>query len=73
MDLLPTVSYTMLHQATDGFSPNNLIGSGSFGSVYKGVLDQEERFVAIKVLNLQMKEASKSFMAECNVFRNVRH
>ncbi|KAL4597955.1 hypothetical protein ACB092_11G025700 [Castanea dentata] len=73
MDLLPTVSYKMLHQATNGFSPNNLIGSGSFGSVYKGVLDQKERLIAVKVLNLQNKDASKSFMAECNVLRNVRH
>ncbi|KAL4597962.1 hypothetical protein ACB092_11G026300 [Castanea dentata] len=73
MELLPTISYKMLHQATNGFSPNNLIGSGSFGSVYKGVLDQEERLVAVKVLNLQNKDASKSFMAECSVLRNVRH
>ena len=63
----------MLHQATNGFSLNNLIGSGSFGSVYKGVLEQHERLVAIKVLNLQTKGAPKSFMAECNVLRNVRH
>ncbi|XP_030961906.1 receptor kinase-like protein Xa21 isoform X4 [Quercus lobata] len=73
MDLLPTASYKMLHQATNGFSPDNLIGSGSFGSVYKGVLDQEERLVAIKVLNLQNKDALKSFMAECKVLRNIRH
>ncbi|KAK4594902.1 hypothetical protein RGQ29_018581 [Quercus rubra] len=73
MDLLPTVSYKMLHQATNGFSLNNLIGSGSFGVVYKGVLEQDERLVAVKVLNLQNKYASKSFMAECNVLRNVRH
>ena len=73
MELLPTISYKMLHQATNGFSPSNLIGSGSFGSVYKGVLDQEERLVAVKVLNLQNKDASKSFMAECNILRNVRH
>ena len=73
IDLLPTISYKMLHQATNGFSLNNLIGSGSFGSVYKGVLEQHERLVAVKVLNLQTKGAPKSFMAECNVLRNVRH
>uniref|UniRef100_A0A7N2R9W5 non-specific serine/threonine protein kinase n=2 Tax=Quercus lobata TaxID=97700 RepID=A0A7N2R9W5_QUELO len=72
-DLLPNVSYKELYQATNGFSPNNLIGSGSFGSVYKGALDPEERIVAIKVLNLQNKGASKSFMAECNALRNIRH
>ena len=63
----------MLYQATNGFSPSNLVGTGSFGSVYKGVLHPEERLVAIKVLNLQRKGASKSFMAKCNVLRNIRH
>ena len=71
--LLPKVSYKELYQATCGFSPSNLIGYGSFGVVYKGALDQEERLVAIKVLNLQHKRASKSFMAECNALRNIRH
>ena len=61
------------YQATSRFSPSNLIGYGSFGTVYKGALGQEERLVAIKVLNLQHKRASKSFMAECNALRNIRH
>ncbi|WCJ40512.1 Receptor kinase-like protein Xa21 [Euphorbia peplus] len=67
------VAYRDLHQATDGFSSGNLIGSGSFGSVYKGSLDQVQRPVAIKVLKLEIKGASKSFLAECKVLRNVRH
>ncbi|KAM3697870.1 hypothetical protein ACB098_06G145900 [Castanea mollissima] len=73
MDLLPNVSYKELYQATSGFSPSNLIGSGSFGSVYKGLIHSEERSIAVKVLNLQQKGASKSFMVECNVLRNIRH
>ncbi|KAJ7961769.1 putative Receptor-kinase [Quillaja saponaria] len=73
IEKLPKVSYGRLHQATDGFSPNNLVGSGSFGSVYKGSLAQEEKEVAVKVLNLQMKGAYKSFIAECNALRNIRH
>jgi Leucine-rich repeat (LRR) protein len=72
-NFLLNVSYKELHQTTDGFSPNNLIGSGSFGSVYKGILDQEKRMVAVKVLNLQQKGANKSFMTECNALRNIRH
>ncbi|XP_024020483.1 probable LRR receptor-like serine/threonine-protein kinase At3g47570 [Morus notabilis] len=46
---------------------------GSYGSVYKGILDQEENIVAIKVLHLQQKGAEKSFIAECNAVRNIRH
>ena len=42
MDLLPTISYKMLHRATNGFSLNNLIEFGSFGSIYKGFLNQEK-------------------------------
>ncbi|XP_074282411.1 uncharacterized protein LOC141606923 [Silene latifolia] len=65
------VSYDMLLKATAGFSSENLLGMGSFGSVFKGVLDGKT--VAVKVLNLQRRCASKSFMAECNALRNVRH
>ncbi|KAM5556655.1 hypothetical protein ABKV19_024171 [Rosa sericea] len=74
INFLSKVSYQTVHQATSGFSSSNLIGSGGFGSVYKGILDQEENnVVAIKVLNLQQKGASKSFVAECNALRNIRH
>ncbi|KAL5734403.1 hypothetical protein ACOSP7_032264 [Xanthoceras sorbifolium] len=42
-------------------------------SVYKGILDQDATIVAVKVLNLHHQEASKSFMAKCKAFRNIRH
>ncbi|XP_021750987.1 probable LRR receptor-like serine/threonine-protein kinase At3g47570 [Chenopodium quinoa] len=65
------VSYDKLLKATDGFSPGSLIGSGTFGSVFKGILDGKT--VAVKVLNLQQRGGSKSFMAECEALRNIRH
>ncbi|TYI29596.1 hypothetical protein ES332_A05G327600v1 [Gossypium tomentosum] len=67
------VSYKELVQATNGFEASNVIGKGSFGSVYKGFLDQQENPVAIKVLNLQNLRAIKSFTVECEALRNVRH
>lgn len=67
------VSYQNLLNATNGLSPSNLIGVGSFGSVYKGLLDQDQATVAVKVLNLNKSGASKSFIAECMALRNIRH
>ncbi|XP_010262817.1 PREDICTED: putative receptor-like protein kinase At3g47110 isoform X2 [Nelumbo nucifera] len=65
------VSYEELFKATDGFSTDNLIGSGSSGAVYKGILNQVT--FAVKVLNIQQQRASKSFMTECNAMRNILH
>ncbi|CAN6562453.1 unnamed protein product [Malus baccata var. baccata] len=66
------LSYRSLLNATNGFSVSNLIGMGSFGSVYKGVLERGET-VAIKVINLVHRGASKSFITECEALRNIRH
>ncbi|XP_028109600.1 probable LRR receptor-like serine/threonine-protein kinase At3g47570 isoform X1 [Camellia sinensis] len=67
------VSYGELFKVTDGFSSENLIGAGHFGSVYKGIVDKDASIVAIRVLNLLHREASKSFMAECEALRNIKH
>nr|XP_008377050.3 probable LRR receptor-like serine/threonine-protein kinase At3g47570 [Malus domestica] len=67
------VSYSKLVEYTNGFSLNNLIGTGSFGSVFKGVIPDDGTIVAIKVINLQQKGASKSFFDECKALRNTRH
>ncbi|XP_028108666.1 probable LRR receptor-like serine/threonine-protein kinase At3g47570 [Camellia sinensis] len=62
-----------LLKATDGFSEDKLIGVGNYGSVYKEILDQVQTIVAVKVLNLQLSGASKSFMSECKALRTIRH
>ncbi|KAK9932645.1 hypothetical protein M0R45_019871 [Rubus argutus] len=67
------VSYATLLKATDGFSSANLIGMGAFGSVYKGILVEDSIVVAVKVFNMLHRGASKSFIAECEALRNIRH
>ncbi|GLT33436.1 hypothetical protein SLA2020_080290 [Shorea laevis] len=72
-ELFPKISFAKLSQATNDFSSANLIGEGSFGSVYKGIMGENGMLVAVKVLNLKQKGASKSFVAECEAMRNIRH
>ncbi|XP_030526266.1 putative receptor-like protein kinase At3g47110 [Rhodamnia argentea] len=65
------ITYAELSRATDGFSSAKKIGTGSYGSVYKGCSGEME--VAVKVLDLQQRGASKSFIAECEALRSIRH
>ncbi|XP_021832112.1 probable LRR receptor-like serine/threonine-protein kinase At3g47570 [Prunus avium] len=66
------ISYLELLRATNGFNENNLLGSGGFGSVYKGTLS-DGIDVAAKVFNLQLEGAFRSFDRECEMLSNIRH
>ncbi|CAN6252332.1 unnamed protein product [Urochloa humidicola] len=72
-DQFPKVSYNDLAQATQNFSESNLIGRGSCGYVYRGKMMKTKLDVAVKVLNLDMRGAEKSFLSECEALRNIRH
>jgi Leucine-rich repeat (LRR) protein len=72
-NLILNLSYQDLLEATNGFSTANLTGVGNFGTVYKGVLDQGRNIIAVKVFNLVRRGAFKSFIAECEALRNIRH
>jgi len=72
-NLFLNLSYQSLLKATDEFSSTNLLGVGSFGSVYKGIIDEGQMTIAVKVFNLLRRGASKSFLAECEALRNIKH
>ncbi|KAK6131111.1 hypothetical protein DH2020_035156 [Rehmannia glutinosa] len=65
-------SYLELSRATNDFSASNILGSGSFGSVYIGTLS-DGLTVAIKVFDLQSEKVAKSFDTEIEVLRAIRH
>ncbi|XP_040934554.1 probable LRR receptor-like serine/threonine-protein kinase At3g47570 [Gossypium hirsutum] len=67
------LSYQSILKATKGFSPQNLVGLGSFGYVYKGILEANGAAIAVKVLNLLNHRASRSFLVECDALKNIRH
>ncbi|XP_018728203.2 putative receptor-like protein kinase At3g47110 [Eucalyptus grandis] len=66
------ISYELLLRATNRFSETNLIGKGRYGIVYKGILDGGA-MVAVKVLNLTQRGASRSFVTECQTLGAIRH
>jgi serine/threonine protein kinase len=70
---MKNITYEEILKATNMFSPTNLIGSGSFGKVYKGNMKLHKDQVAIKTFNLNIYGAHRSFLAECEALRNVRH
>ncbi|CDP07987.1 unnamed protein product [Coffea canephora] len=68
----PRVSYHELRRITNGFSVSNSLGSGTFGSVYKGV-SANGIIWAIKVFNMQLDGILKTFDTECEVLCRLRH
>ncbi|XP_020591158.1 putative leucine-rich repeat receptor-like serine/threonine-protein kinase At2g24130 isoform X2 [Phalaenopsis equestris] len=68
----PRITYRELFEATRGFREERLIGSGSFGRVYKGIMG-DGTVVAVKVLQLQSSNSTRSFNRECQVLKRIRH
>lgn len=66
------ISYHELQQATEGFSDSNLLGIRNCSMVYKGVL-KDGTLLAVKVFNVQLEGAFKSFETECEILGNLHH
>ncbi|KAJ4960285.1 hypothetical protein NE237_020195 [Protea cynaroides] len=65
-------SYEELAEITNGFSLQNLLGEGGFGSVYKGCLP-DGREVAVKQLKVGGAQGEREFRAEVEIISRVHH
>ncbi|GJN33806.1 hypothetical protein PR202_gb22431 [Eleusine coracana subsp. coracana] len=69
---MPTrFTYTEIATMTDNFGTK--IGSGGFGSVYKGELPGGEGLVAVKKLEAIGVQAKREFCTEITVIGNIHH
>jgi hypothetical protein len=71
--VLKKFSYSDIATATNEFSEANLLGSGRFGCVYKGIFKFDQHPYAVKVFKLDQLGAPKNFFVECEALRYTRH
>lgn len=65
-------TYDELSTATNEFSSENILGTGGFGSVYKGRLS-DAREVAVKKLKMGSGQGEREFRAEVEIISRVHH
>ncbi|VAI91851.1 unnamed protein product [Triticum turgidum subsp. durum] len=58
-------------EITNNFAPEQKLGSGTFGVVYKGVL--KDRMIAVKKLRFIPDIDDKQFKNECELLRRLKH
>jgi serine/threonine protein kinase len=68
-DIAKEFSYSEIRDATNGFSKSNILGTGTFGSVYRGTLPDQTQ-VAVKIIN-SPKESG--FEEEVRILSKYRH
>ncbi|CAL9119482.1 unnamed protein product [Musa textilis] len=63
-------TYKQLHSATGGFGKGSVVGHGSFGAVYRGVLP-DGRKVAVKLMDLPGKQGEEEFKMEVELLTRL--
>ncbi|CAN6976203.1 unnamed protein product [Brassica oleracea var. botrytis] len=71
--------YKDLHTATDGFKDNRIIGTGGFGTVYKGIITTTSSSspssdeIAVKKITPNSIQGVREFVAEIESLGRLRH
>ncbi|KAJ9154015.1 hypothetical protein P3X46_027396 [Hevea brasiliensis] len=66
-------SYAELFIGSNGFSEDEILGSGGFGKVYRAVLPSDGTVVAVKCLAEKGEQFEKTFEAELVAVAHLRH
>ncbi|KAH8483522.1 hypothetical protein H0E87_028069 [Populus deltoides] len=72
-DLCRRFTFFEINEATGNFDDQNIIGSGGFGTVYKGYIEYGFIAVAIKRLDSSSKQGTREFQTEIEMLSNLRH
>ncbi|XP_038720437.1 L-type lectin-domain containing receptor kinase IV.1-like [Tripterygium wilfordii] len=65
--------YKDLYAATKGFRDKELLGSGGFGRVYRGVLQKSRVEIAVKRVSHESRQGMREFVAEIITIGRLRH
>ncbi|CAN6286372.1 unnamed protein product [Urochloa humidicola] len=66
-------TYRQLSKATRGFSDDEKLGEGGFGSVYRGFLQDQGLHVAIKRVSKTSKQGRREYVTEVTIIGRLRH
>ncbi|KAF8103946.1 hypothetical protein N665_0182s0053 [Sinapis alba] len=59
--------------ATNNFNPENQLGEGGFGRVYKGYIETPEKVVAVKKLDRKGYQGNREFLVEVMMLSLLHH
>ncbi|KAA8544494.1 hypothetical protein F0562_022466 [Nyssa sinensis] len=65
--------YAELYIGSNGFSEDEVLGTGGFGKVYRAVLPSDGTEVAVKCLSERGEQFEKTFVAELVAVAHLRH
>ncbi|XP_057831906.1 L-type lectin-domain containing receptor kinase IX.1 [Cryptomeria japonica] len=66
-------TFCELSAATKGFSEEEKLGEGGFGSVYRGVLQESREVVAVKHISQASTQGKKEYVAEVSIITRLGH
>ncbi|KAJ9182704.1 hypothetical protein P3X46_006667 [Hevea brasiliensis] len=66
-------TFRELSVATKNFNPDNLLGEGGFGRVYKGQIEKTNKVVAVKQLDRNGFQGNREFLVEVLMLSLLHH